>query len=248
VCVCALVAVCAIGCVCVRGWVWWWWSVCVWCDAGVVVWLRGCKGRAEGGGCLVLWALLPPRQGAHAQHTAQRRARTVSHIPPARRGMIPSKLQLLFNPTQPWQTTLNLPQLSDPAPGAHASGHGAHPSTLQPAPTVTHLPTHITSTTAQSTEHAPPAPPPPPPSTPPPPTHTHSHHAAPPCPFPPAGYIEPLPPGSADKFEFSNAILGNAVPPTYIPACEKGFREAVNAGALIGHPVEVSRGLCGWVG
>jgi hypothetical protein len=51
-------------------------------------------------------------------------------------------------------------------------------------------------------------------------------------------------PAAADhptKFEFENGIVGNAIPPNFIPACEKGFREAVNAGALIGHPVEVRR-------
>jgi elongation factor G len=41
--------------------------------------------------------------------------------------------------------------------------------------------------------------------------------------------------------------VGNAIPPNFIPACEKGFREAVNAGALIGHPVEV-RGVGGMGG
>eukprot|EP00899_Mesostigma_viride_P018051 jgi/Mesvir1/26247/Mv05725-RA.1 len=52
------------------------------------------------------------------------------------------------------------------------------------------------------------------------------------------GYIEPLPEDSPIKFEFVNEIIGNAIPPTYIAACEKGFREAVNCGTLIGHPVE----------
>ncbi|EFN59906.1 hypothetical protein CHLNCDRAFT_56440 [Chlorella variabilis] len=52
------------------------------------------------------------------------------------------------------------------------------------------------------------------------------------------GYLEPLPADHPTKFEFENGILGNAIPPNFIPACEKGFREAVNAGALIGHPVE----------
>ena len=52
------------------------------------------------------------------------------------------------------------------------------------------------------------------------------------------GYIEPLPADSPEKFEFANGIVGNAVPPNYIPAIEKGFKEAVNSGALIGHPVE----------
>ncbi|GAB4816300.1 hypothetical protein N2152v2_003346 [Parachlorella kessleri] len=52
------------------------------------------------------------------------------------------------------------------------------------------------------------------------------------------GFIEPLPADHPTKFEFENQIVGNAIPPNFIPACEKGFREAVNAGSLIGHPVE----------
>lgn len=71
-------------------------------------------------------------------------------------------------------------------------------------------------------------------------------------PSPPAGQfarvigrIEPLPEaedGSAaagPKFEFENALVGNNIPPEFQPACEKGFKEAANAGALIGAPVEV---------
>jgi elongation factor G len=52
------------------------------------------------------------------------------------------------------------------------------------------------------------------------------------------GYIEPLPSGSSEKFVFENAIVGNAIPPNFIPAVQKGFEEVVNAGSLIGHPVE----------
>ena len=52
------------------------------------------------------------------------------------------------------------------------------------------------------------------------------------------GYLEPLPADHPTKFEFENGIVGNAIPPNYVPAIEKGFREAVNSGALIGHPVE----------
>ena len=52
------------------------------------------------------------------------------------------------------------------------------------------------------------------------------------------GMIEPLPDDYASKFEFVNSIIGNAIPPNFIAAVEKGFREAVNAGQLIGHPVE----------
>ncbi|KAK9143846.1 hypothetical protein Syun_013246 [Stephania yunnanensis] len=52
------------------------------------------------------------------------------------------------------------------------------------------------------------------------------------------GYIEPLPAGSSTKFEFDNMIIGQAVPSNFIPAIEKGFKEACNSGSLIGHPVE----------
>ena len=43
------------------------------------------------------------------------------------------------------------------------------------------------------------------------------------------------------QVEFENNIVGTAIPAGYIPACEKGFREACNSGALIGFPVEVRR-------
>lgn len=52
------------------------------------------------------------------------------------------------------------------------------------------------------------------------------------------GYIEPLPEGSSTKFEFENLIIGQAIPSNFIPAIEKGFKEAANSGSLIGHPVE----------
>lgn len=52
------------------------------------------------------------------------------------------------------------------------------------------------------------------------------------------GYIEPLPEGHPTNFEFENGIVGNVIPPGFIPAIEKGFREAVNSGSLIGHPVD----------
>ncbi|RDX63453.1 Elongation factor G-2, mitochondrial, partial [Mucuna pruriens] len=52
------------------------------------------------------------------------------------------------------------------------------------------------------------------------------------------GYIEPLPAGSPTKFEFENMLVGQAIPSNFIPAIEKGFKEAANSGALIGHPVE----------
>ncbi|XP_019434499.1 PREDICTED: elongation factor G-2, mitochondrial-like [Lupinus angustifolius] len=52
------------------------------------------------------------------------------------------------------------------------------------------------------------------------------------------GYIEPLPAGSTTKFEFENLLVGQAIPSNFIPAIEKGFKEAANSGSLIGHPVE----------
>ena len=42
-------------------------------------------------------------------------------------------------------------------------------------------------------------------------------------------YIEPLPEGSSIKFEFENMIVGQAIPSNFIPAIEKGFREAANS-------------------
>lgn len=55
-----------------------------------------------------------------------------------------------------------------------------------------------------------------------------------------AGYIEPLEdPEPGEKVRFENRMIGNAIPPGYIAAVEKGFLDACNAGAQIGHPVEV---------
>lgn len=42
-------------------------------------------------------------------------------------------------------------------------------------------------------------------------------------------YIEPLPPGSSPKFEFDNMIVGQNIPSGFIPAIEKGFKEATNS-------------------
>lgn len=41
--------------------------------------------------------------------------------------------------------------------------------------------------------------------------------------------MEPLPPGSGTKFEFENSLVGQAIPPNFVPAIEKGFKEAVNS-------------------
>lgn len=42
-------------------------------------------------------------------------------------------------------------------------------------------------------------------------------------------YIEPLPTESGTKFEFENMLVGQAVPSNFIPAIEKGFKEAANS-------------------
>ena len=52
------------------------------------------------------------------------------------------------------------------------------------------------------------------------------------------GHIEPFEPDeSGEAFEFVNGVIGNNITPEFIPAVEKGFREAVQKGPQIGHPV-----------
>ena len=48
------------------------------------------------------------------------------------------------------------------------------------------------------------------------------------------GYIEPLDEGD---YEFVNEIYGGSIPTEYIPACDKGFRSAIEKGRLIGFPI-----------
>lgn len=50
------------------------------------------------------------------------------------------------------------------------------------------------------------------------------------------GYMEPTEDGVS--VEFKNGLVGNNVPPGFLPAIEKGFRDAVREGALTGHPVQ----------
>ncbi len=47
--------------------------------------------------------------------------------------------------------------------------------------------------------------------------------------------LEPLPPGSG--FEFVDKVKGGNVPREFIPAVEKGMREALNGGILAGYPL-----------
>lgn len=48
------------------------------------------------------------------------------------------------------------------------------------------------------------------------------------------GVIEPC---EEDEFVFNNKIRGGSIPTEYIPACEKGFKTAMERGSLIGFPV-----------
>lgn len=43
--------------------------------------------------------------------------------------------------------------------------------------------------------------------------------------------------GAQENFEFVNGLVGNNIPPEFVSACEKGFREACEQGALTGHAV-----------
>jgi elongation factor G len=49
-----------------------------------------------------------------------------------------------------------------------------------------------------------------------------------------AGYMEPWTEGD---YEFVNNIKGGAIPTEFIPSCDKGFKEAVKRGSLIGFPI-----------
>ena len=52
-----------------------------------------------------------------------------------------------------------------------------------------------------------------------------------------AGFIEPLPMDYATGYEFVDDIVGGAIPREFIPACDKGFQEALKKGPLIGFPI-----------
>ena len=52
-----------------------------------------------------------------------------------------------------------------------------------------------------------------------------------------AGYIEPLPSDHETGYEFVDDIVGGSIPREFIPACDKGFKEAIKRGPLIGFPI-----------
>jgi len=49
-----------------------------------------------------------------------------------------------------------------------------------------------------------------------------------------AGYMEPWAEGD---YEFVDMIKGGTIPTEYIPSCDKGFKEAIKKGSLIGFPI-----------
>ncbi len=51
------------------------------------------------------------------------------------------------------------------------------------------------------------------------------------------GFIEPLPADSVETYEFVDDIVGGRIPREFIPACDKGFREAIKRGTQVGFPV-----------
>ncbi|RKP23782.1 hypothetical protein SYNPS1DRAFT_33348 [Syncephalis pseudoplumigaleata] len=52
------------------------------------------------------------------------------------------------------------------------------------------------------------------------------------------GYLEPMEPNEEGATtEFVNNVVGGNIPTNYIPACQKGFEDALEKGALIGHQV-----------
>jgi elongation factor G len=51
------------------------------------------------------------------------------------------------------------------------------------------------------------------------------------------GFMEPLPADAVETYEFVDEVVGGSIPREYIPACDKGFREGIKKGALIGFPV-----------
>jgi elongation factor G len=52
-----------------------------------------------------------------------------------------------------------------------------------------------------------------------------------------AGFLEPLPADAVVNYEFVDDITGGVIPRNFIPACDKGFQEAIKEGRLIGFPI-----------
>jgi len=51
------------------------------------------------------------------------------------------------------------------------------------------------------------------------------------------GYIEPLPADAVETYEFLDDVTGGSIPREFISSCDKGFRDGVRKGTLIGFPI-----------
>jgi elongation factor G len=51
------------------------------------------------------------------------------------------------------------------------------------------------------------------------------------------GFMEPLPPDAVEIYEFVDEVVGGSIPREFIPACDKGFKESIKKGQLIGFPI-----------
>ena len=51
------------------------------------------------------------------------------------------------------------------------------------------------------------------------------------------GYIEPLPADAVESYEFLDDVTGGSIPREFISSCDKGFKEAVRKGTMIGFPI-----------
>ena len=49
--------------------------------------------------------------------------------------------------------------------------------------------------------------------------------------------FEPMDANAEETFKFQSTVVGGSIPKEYIPAIEKGIREAANSGVLAGFPV-----------
>jgi len=54
-------------------------------------------------------------------------------------------------------------------------------------------------------------------------------------------WIELEPMGRGDGFTFENKVVGGSIPKNFIPAIEKGIREAMDQGLVAGFPASTSR-------
>ena len=51
------------------------------------------------------------------------------------------------------------------------------------------------------------------------------------------GFIEPLPSDAVEPYEFLDDVTGGSIPREFISSCDKGFKDAVRKGTMIGFPI-----------